>query len=97
MATYKEGNEQFPAHVWKKDVDEYGGPVERSSTPVGDFIISGKGYGRMRWSVTYPDGNEALGTTRREVRAEADSGLRDLIEESKRPKPERQPPSEDSV
>jgi hypothetical protein len=97
MATYEEGSEQFPAHIWKKSVDEYDSPVERSSTPHGDFIVSGKGAGRMKWSATHPDsGWEALGTTRNEVRAEANTALKDIIKESKKPK--TQPPaSEDSI
>ena len=85
MATYREGDEQFPDHTWKSDVDEYGGPIEKSSTSHGDFVVSGKGYGKMKWSATHSDSNwEVLGTTRGQVRAESNLHLKSLHQDKKK-------------
>lgn len=84
MPTYREGDEQFPSHTWTPSVDEDGSPVEKSSTQHGEYVVSGKGYGRMKWSATHPDsGWEVLGTARKQVRVESDMHLKDLHKRKK--------------
>ena len=68
--------DQF-AHVWKPGKNDMDQSVEISETPHGKYTVSGHGAGRMKWSVSHEDGWEALGRTRKEVRAEADLDLND--------------------
>lgn len=58
-------------HQWKKTTNRFGHPVEYSNTPHGGYVVDGSGAGRMKWSVDFPDGDYALGTTKGEVRGEA--------------------------
>jgi hypothetical protein len=62
-------------HKWKKARNEFDQNIEESHTPHGKYTVDGNGAGRMKWSVTFPDGDYALGTTKREVRGEADLDL----------------------
>jgi hypothetical protein len=71
-------DEQF-GHVWKRQPhpDEDWRKAEISDTPHGRYIVTGDGYGRMRWAVTYPDGDGMNGDSRAEVRANADLDLQE--------------------
>lgn len=84
MAQYKEGQGQFnESHNWSPGEHEYLGAGEISKTSKGDYVVT-KGMGRLKWAVNHPDSNwEVLGTTKREVRAEADNHLRNLLEGDK--------------
>ena len=62
-------------HNWKKGEGDVGQPATVSETPVGKYTIT-KGAGRLKWAVSHEDGWEALGTTKREVMAEADLDLK---------------------
>jgi hypothetical protein len=71
-------------HVWKPGKNDMDQPIEVSETPHGKYAVSGHGAGRMKWSVSLnptednPDGEwNAVGRTRKEVRAEADLDVRD--------------------
>ena len=66
-------------HNWARGEDDTFGPGEISSTPVGNYIVT-KGAGKLKWAVNHPtSGWEVLGTTRNEVRAEADNHLADEL------------------
>lgn len=45
--------------------------VHVANTEHGGYVLDGNGAGRKRWSVDYPDGDYALGETKREVLSEA--------------------------
>lgn len=62
------------AHNWSKGQDDDGFPVETSTTSVGKYTVN-KGRGKLKWAVNHDSGWEALGTTRNEVRAEANLDL----------------------
>ena len=65
--------EQFK-HTWKKGEDDLGLPATVSETPIGKYTIT-KGAGRLKWAVSHEDGWEVLGTTKKEVMAEAENHL----------------------
>jgi len=62
-------------HQWKRTKNYFDQHIEESHTEHGKYVVDGNGAGRMKWSVTFPDGDYALGQTKREVRGEADTDL----------------------
>ena len=81
---------------WVKAQDEDGSRVEHADTPAGKYVVN-KGRGKLKWAASHPtSGWEVLGTTRGEVRAEAEAHHKDYLEEAAKPK-KTLPPSEDSI
>ena len=84
------GDQWKGAHAWKPAENSMGQKVERSETPHGVYTVSGHGAGKkMKWSAhrnLNEDTNESewevMGSTRRDVRAEADLNLRGLLNEN---------------
>ena len=70
--------DQWGGHVWKTGEDDIGNTAEVSNSPVGKYTVT-KGAGSLKWAVNHEKGWEALGRTRKEVRAEADSHAADLL------------------
>lgn len=77
MPDYNEGEGQF-AHIWKPGEDDIGNKAEISETPAGKYTVT-KGAGKLKWAVTHDSGWEALGGSRKEVRAEADKDIAERL------------------
>lgn len=85
MSADKNLSEEQFKHVWKRAKDpQFGHNIEVSDTPHGRYVVDGSGYGRMRWSVVYPDGDYAITDTRGDARANADIDLKERAERKAR-------------
>lgn len=54
---------------WLKTTDRLGGRTEVANTEHGGYAIDGNGYGRMKWTVEYPDKDYGMTHSKREARA----------------------------
>lgn len=61
------------ALTWHKATARFGQTVEYAVTEHGMYVVDGSGYGRMRWSVDYPDGDGCSTDTKGDARANAES------------------------
>lgn len=43
---------------WRKTKNRFDQPAEVANTKHGGYVVDGNGYGRMKWTVEYPEGAE---------------------------------------
>ena len=73
--------DQFP---WFKTTDRYGGRAEVANTEHGPYVIDGTGYGRMKWTVEYPDHDYGMTPTKRLAREWAAEDYRERSKTNER-------------